>query len=87
MFEVLLPVRKLSKEVKVLLTKEREMVTKRKEIEAQYFQGKIDEPTFRKMLVGEQNKILSTKAKAIEKAKERQQLIKKMLSPASTPLA
>ena len=47
----------------------------------QYFQGKINQQAFNDMLIGEQSKILSARAKASEKADERKRLIKAKLSP------
>jgi len=83
LFRIMLPLHRLSKEMKILSTREKEMVAKRKEIEVQYFQGKLNKATFQKMLVGEQGKILSVRAKTTEKVSERKHLIKKRLSPIS----
>jgi hypothetical protein len=80
-FQVMLPLRRLSKGVKSLATREKEMVKKRKEIEMQYFQGKISEQTFKEMLVKTQDTLLGTRGKSATSIDERRQLIRERLSP------
>jgi len=81
-FEIMLPLRRLSREIRKLTVKEREMVNKRKEVELQYFKGKINSDAFNKMLIGEQGKILGARGKAAEKIEEKRALIRSRLSPA-----
>ena len=79
--EVALPLHRLTKDIRALVTRENEMVQKRKEIEKQYFMGKINERAFNDMIIGEQEKILGGRGEAAEKLKERDKLIKDKLSP------
>lgn len=79
--EVVVPVHRLTREIKKFSSGEKEMVQKRKEIEKQYFMGKINEKAFNEMLIGEQGKILGARGKAIKMAKERTLILKTKLSP------
>jgi hypothetical protein len=80
-FRVALPLHRLSREIGSLTGREKEMVKKRKEIEIQYFQGKLNQKAFNDMLIGEQGKILGARGKAATKIGERKRLIKERLSP------
>ncbi len=78
--EVMVPYHRLTREIRRLSVGEREMVQKRKEIQRQYFMGKINEQAFNEMLISEQGRILGARGKAIEKARERKKLIREKLS-------
>jgi hypothetical protein len=80
-FEIYLPLRHLRNDIKMLATKEKELVMKRKEIEVQYFQGKINQAAFNDMIIGEQQKILGLRGRHAEKVEERKAFVKERLSP------
>lgn len=78
--EIALPLNRLGKDIKKLAVLEKEMVKKRKEIEKQYFMGKINEKAFNDMLIGGQEKLLGVRGEAAEKAEEKKKLMKEKLS-------
>ena len=81
LMEILLPIHKLTEEIGKLKVREKEMVQKRKEIQKQYFMGKISEQAFNDMLIGSQEKVLGVRGMAIEKAKERDAIVRSKLTP------
>jgi hypothetical protein len=81
--EIAYPFIKLTREIRRMTDKEGAQVEARKATEKQYFMGKIDEKAFEDILIGKQSEILTTKGTARHKMQERDELVRKKLSPSA----
>jgi hypothetical protein len=81
--EIAVPYVRLTAEIKRMADKEQSQVEARKATEKQYFMGKIDEKAFEDILIGKQSEILTTKGTARHKMQERDELVRKKLSPSA----
>jgi hypothetical protein len=79
--EILLPLRRLDKEIRGLSREEKSLVKARVETEKQYFKRVIDEKTFKSVLAEGQGKIMRAKGSLSTKKELRNALIKEKLSP------
>ncbi len=78
---VLFPYLRYKKMLKKFIEKEKELVKARIETEKQFFMRKIDEKTFRELIVKRQHEIISTRVKIKELKSEMQSLIRESISP------
>jgi hypothetical protein len=81
--QVTLPYRGLEKEIAELQAKERELVKAREATEMDYFHRRIDESTFRAIMIERQSDILRIRESIKLKANERSMLIATKLNPVS----
>jgi parallel beta-helix repeat protein len=80
MSQVFVPMAKINRALFKLKRQEKERVQKRKEIEKQYFMGKLAEGAFHKMLIGGQENLLGIRGQIIELENERAAIVKSKLS-------
>lgn len=78
---IFLPYLRYRKLLKKLAEKEKELVRARIETEKQFFMRKIDEKTFRELIVKRQHEIIGTRAKIKEIRNEMKTLWRKGISP------
>ena len=79
--QIIYPYFKLSKELKSLKEKEQELTNSRKETEKKYFLRKIDEKTFRDILVRTQQKIFEIRGEIKRKKENKERILKEKLGP------
>ncbi|RLJ02509.1 MAG: hypothetical protein DRP10_01145, partial [Candidatus Aenigmatarchaeota archaeon] len=79
--QIISPYFKLSKELKSLKEKEQELTNSRKETEKKYFLRKIDEKTFRDILVRTQQKIFEIRGEIKRKKENKERILKEKLAP------
>ena len=79
--QIIFPYFKLSKELKSLKEKEQELTNSRKETEKKYFLRKIDEKTFRDILVRTQQKIFEIRGEIKRKKENKERILKEKLGP------
>jgi|GEM_PF-4012675 len=76
-----IPYLRLKNDLKKLRGKEHEMVKLRQNTESLYFQRKIDEETFSKMLTKEQEEVMKLRVKISNLESSQRELIKKLFEP------
>lgn len=76
-----IPYFRLKKNLKKLEEKEGDMVKLRKNTESLYFQRRIDEETFNKMVVKEQEEVMRLRVKISNMGNTEKELIKKLFEP------
>ncbi len=83
-FEVLKPYLKITKMISSLKAQEKDLIKARIETQKQFFMRKIDEKTFREMIVKRQHEILTIRAKIKNLTDEKQVLMKRVWNPLYT---